>query len=793
MFLRSHFFKQINNSLILNTIFGGDDSVLRAEVKNNLEFHTIMGCCSSTGTETQESDNIVSKSELETNDELETVQPLTLLTKTSHNTFVQLMLINRILFLDKLNTNTNHATSVNDIVEKLAHMEYGTKMQNKEKEMCLDILSTLQKHNINIFIKKYFKDTQCNMINLIYDKIIVECHKNEYEKQITAESITNEEKTDVINDNFEYLLFNKLANDLTINIFNYLNLENICDCSKINFIWLYNSFNFQSIYDINYKNVERISYGYNNLRTWQRILNVHSIDYDARSYFGEEFINNFNYLNNVRNVSIQLLYELNTSDMNFMKIINNKWNKIEHLFVFRSGYPLGFCSKDQLKSINNSDKTMPLFKFSNINSIKLTSVRLAFLCTNKCHTLDLGGIKIDIKWYNILIGDNCDLSGIKVLYIGGVTIESSSNNKNKQEKINKLCQKFINLKKLSISSFTSSGLEICLGLKSIIIKNKCQVEMKFSCISSFLPPKIKSEYIEKISFIEKNEIIITNVELVIGTNDEFDNSKYIIDCKQIRNNVQVLKFYNNKDKFDSFFVDFQAYLSKNEIIFPNLKQFDFMSPIDTIKDLDEFTKFFKFIGQYFNQNSKYGVLFGTSLRMSRPYVKELGSNEDVCSIINTSISNLFDMINNSYVETLQPVDFNLRFGSQEHSDVLDVSVREFNKKAEKNCRIQLQNVYQTFYKYLLSYDNNCFQLKAFKNGKEMNCGKNQSIVDNDVQELNNKKFLYHWIGNYNNTSDIDIKTSLTVNCNFIASLFDNNSSASYVNLKLNIKNVVASD
>ena len=136
-------------------------------------------------------------------------------------------------------------------------------MQLKDKEMCLDILSALQKYNIKIFIQKYFKDSQCNMINLIFNKIIMECHKNEWEKQITAESIAKEEKTNIIHNNykFEYLLFNKLANDLIINIFNYLNLKNVCNCSKINFVWLYNSFNFHSIYDINYKNLEYISYG----------------------------------------------------------------------------------------------------------------------------------------------------------------------------------------------------------------------------------------------------------------------------------------------------------------------------------------------------------------------------------------------------------------------------------------------------------------------------------------------------------------------------------------------------
>lgn len=110
--------------------------------------------------------------------------------------------------------------------------------------------------------------------------------------------------------------------------------------------------------------------------------------------------------------------------MNFVNIIssNNKCNKIEHLNIFRHRYPLDFCSSEKLKSINNRDKTMPVFKFSNINTIKITCVRFACWCTNKCHRLDLTSINIDIEWYNILISDKCDFSGIKELYICGITI-----------------------------------------------------------------------------------------------------------------------------------------------------------------------------------------------------------------------------------------------------------------------------------------------------------------------------------------------------------------------------------
>lgn len=71
---------------------------------------------------------------------------------------------------------------------------------------------------------------------------------------------------------------------------------------------------------------------------------------------------------------------------------------------------------------------------------------------------------------------------------------------------------------------------------------------------------------ERILFIEKNEIILTNAELFLGT-DEFDQfSKCIIECKQIRNNVQVLKFRTYKGKFNSFFEQFEIYLLKNQII-----------------------------------------------------------------------------------------------------------------------------------------------------------------------------------------------------------------------------------
>lgn len=227
-------------------------------------------------------------------------------------------------------------------------------------------------------------------------------------------------KTNItINNEFECQLFNQA--DLAAQIFQYLDLHNLNNCSLVNLNWLYHSFKNNSLYHLRLGKwlVSQLQYmmifQHNDLplTVWQRLINVKKIDYISKdlSYgwgdyrFDNRFLAYFALLQNVE----QLRFDFNVQDdwitegdISILKIFSDDSHgkKIKHLQCCLH------CNTDRpinIDWIRHHDniilmKSLPVMRMRNVKSIWLKSIAIPFICSDKCKELSL----TDVKFTNIL-------------------------------------------------------------------------------------------------------------------------------------------------------------------------------------------------------------------------------------------------------------------------------------------------------------------------------------------------------------------------------------------------------
>ena len=191
------------------------------------------------------------------------------LRKTTHNTLIELLLMNRIFFGDERISNDEI-------------MSYITFAEKKVQELCGKILRTLDTLGINHYLCFEYQDSHCTTIDFIFNKVIMQNYTQKYINQVTlshlswskivndtdvdnvdtyrAEVITdeveNKHNTDIddIDDSddsgddgvfeFTQLLFNQT--DLVPQIFQYLEFKDLNQCSLVSFIWLIHAYDINS-------------------------------------------------------------------------------------------------------------------------------------------------------------------------------------------------------------------------------------------------------------------------------------------------------------------------------------------------------------------------------------------------------------------------------------------------------------------------------------------------------------------------------------------------------------------
>ena len=344
------------------------------------------------------------------------------------------------------------------------------------------IVTRLLNNGIKIYMKKWYNEKeQANIIEMIFNKIIVKKFEKEYNQLMTY-------KTD--DRYYQDLVFN--SSDLMCQIFEYLEWGygiylDLFSCSLVNSHWLYHSCNLNCVYfarldklmkkTIKYKKKED-----NNVtRMWQRLIHAKSIHIRLNEiYFSQKelmlIMSKLSLLRYVERVKLEI--SINLIDcLIFQVLLSTQISKerIKHCDI----------------QIQTTQYTLPA---KNVSSLRLPNAKyigigdLYFyrIWSNKCTKLVLYDImNINKDWCEFVI-KYCDCCNINSLELNRICIGTRTYF-HQQKTINESILKqlafgFGNLKQLKIvinKEFDSNILLFWKYLHPIILKNNGKVELIF--------------------------------------------------------------------------------------------------------------------------------------------------------------------------------------------------------------------------------------------------------------------------------------------------------------------------
>ena len=521
------------------------------------------------------------------------------LTKTSYNTFVELLLINRILI------NPNKSGINNADFSQLPPVT------DKEK----GILSSLKTYGIYKYLEQHYRDSHCSIIDTLFKNTIMRQYSNEYRDETTIEF-----------ENSYYFgqLWNQ--NDLIPQIFQYLSIEELNNCSIVSFVWLFHAFNINSLYQLKlYSLIEWEGKKENEryhlpLRVWQRFINTRRIVYENGKFLGIEgfdvkepskyFLKYFSSLQNIEKVHCEF-ESLKNNDIGFLKVLGTRSNKIESFYANFSDM-LGY-------SITNI-KNLPRLKLLNAKDVELASIQLPVIISNKCETLSFEPLTLNKRMCDALLNDS-DLSGVKNITLRDIEFELETNLNNqskvdsgsgdsgdrsdssdssdtnftaltgagarggdggkynhsdymaKQEEKSRICkllgEKLTGIEEIDITGARNDTLMIWKELAPIIKKhnknvNGCNTSVSFSVgyiDSETDRNEVLDYYTRMIKFIVDNKIGLKSARLGIDENS-LDVTGKVLNTPQICQTIESLYmvFYASKymgeTEFEQFFNDY---------------------------------------------------------------------------------------------------------------------------------------------------------------------------------------------------------------------------------------------
>ena len=409
--------------------------------------------------------------------------------------FIRLFVINRVLTL--VNERNDSGDSKIKTLKNMVLILQNEKFQ----ESAMEILFRLQKDGIKEYMSQYYiEKEQSNIIELIFNKIILHKFEKQYQKIITYVSKNGDDND--INDHYQSVVFN--MNDLMCLIFQFLQYEStfkgdLYSCSLVNSHWLYHCWNPNSVYFVNLsylfkKTMEQIKSGTRNscFRTWQRFCNVKSISLnspakqdDIDDDCKEELLERMSLMKHVENVCG---WYSSSASCNILAHIIVKWQyKIKKYWTYYMS-------------------PAPLFKLQLLNARKITihdhETLSCIIWSHKCEKLIIQWVReINENFMQCVIND-CDCTGIKSLTIEDSMFDSlftstaplnqenaNENNSNDNLKLspekllNKFAKKFINLQELYLYFEIQCDWQIvllCKLLKPIIEKNHVKVHLEIS-------------------------------------------------------------------------------------------------------------------------------------------------------------------------------------------------------------------------------------------------------------------------------------------------------------------------
>ena len=724
-----------------------------------------MGCCSSCHSSALESELAVELNNAYLNEHTHALQ-------ISHNTLIELILIKRILF----NTKPQMQSPVQHVIDQHGHSD------DMNKHKCQVILSNLEKYTINEYMMKYYDDSQCLTIDWIFKNIIIKHYPNEYTNQISSNSTSTSTYTQdttnsnsnscivILSDKYTYQsqLFNQ--SDLIQTIFKYLDLNSVNVCSLVNFVWLFHAFNVNVINELPLDRLMRWNPKKNNphqeiksivpvplsvnrshvpVTVWQRFYNAQQISYidlvrhgdhetcasqlvDDTDMAFKQFWDNLSCLDNIRKfVYLSNNYRstptktLPKIDRMLFETISKQCSKIVELnvsIVNDHDHDDEFDNKDDDEHKFES----PVFELNSVKSIRLETVPISFICTDKCQSLDFNNIYLTQTMLNLMINDNCNLTGIKTLKISNIQMKDTTQNINN---ITIIGHKMINLKDITIGGGITSAMQtLCQALKPMIVTNSCNMTVRLDHTDTLYRTK------NFFDMINSEQLGTYLSDIVIDATSRFEGVllRHVLSNKTICSHVKVLRFeclgrenkYTNGDGYSYNYVKpkfthFEKYLNYQQLRF---QKFDRLSHVEcdfelhTESDCSSFVKFLDLAKRFILSNYKRPPFWRFYIKIQwKDNVFGYTVEESTSSIsyahataernwnphpqleqLEDTLPKIFDGILKTFIHGMIPIDFTMLLRYQ--PVVLNRMDVFYNKYHDNGTTKKLAHFYETHYK-----------------------------------------------------------------------------------------------
>ena len=404
--------------------------------------------------------------------------------KTEAPSFIRLFVIGRII---KNHLQTFYRLQHNAKIQKLANV-FSKNPQTESK--VVDIITRLTKVGIKKYMKKWYNEQkQANVIDLIFNEIILKQFETEYIELITYPCDGVSKST--------IKIFN--SRDLMCEIFQYLEYGRKFDgdmvsCSLVDSHWLYHVWNLNSVYFVDLTNLlNYMKYTPMNssviTRILQRLIHAKHVFIAAPSSKADHMDHQAATIRQVLNKLIVFshLKKVNVIsfdrevDILFLKaLMRNCCDRIEWFSVkiFRIVH---ITENDfQIISATAENQLSPL-TFTNARHIKINDLYFYRTWTGKCQSLAVCLTNMTQTWCRYVV-EHCDCSNILRLQLALVRNDDLPI-KNLKSVLAKFASKFESMQQLELILQTRYDRCVFLVwqlLKPIIDKNNGTVQVVFA-------------------------------------------------------------------------------------------------------------------------------------------------------------------------------------------------------------------------------------------------------------------------------------------------------------------------
>ena len=418
--------------------------------------------------------------------------------------FVRLFVIRRII-IKYINTANKKQRSNESFVKQLLNsFTNSNKKQTPNKTFIVElvnnafdnveikqtanfILSRLINDGIKMYMNQWYNERQqCNIIEQIFDKIILKQLEKEH-NELIAYKIDDNNNNNINNRKNIYQNWVFHSSDLMTEIFQYLEWGKNFHIDLVNSTWFYHAWNVNSVYKVDlgqsidqtlrYKHKENQES--NVTRLWQRLIHakylcchVNSMSIDdkkpPRLQLSQLLFNKLSMLKRIEKVEI-------TSDSTNWKILKAIMSNCKESITY--------CDIKMNDKLNRENGLSPL-KLPNVRSIVIRDVYFHRIWTNKCRKLKLNVGNISKDWCQFVI-KNCDCSSVNNLTLYKISFNESIN----ESILEQLASKFISLKRLKIIIDFTWGVDknvliFWQLLNLIVVKNNSTVELEVAMIKT---------------------------------------------------------------------------------------------------------------------------------------------------------------------------------------------------------------------------------------------------------------------------------------------------------------------